>query len=69
MIRHVEFVPLGQTHLGQSRALVVIVTGAGQVENRIITLPSGLPSSALVEAGNFCPLSLQDQRWQKQDKN
>lgn len=53
VIRHVEFVPLGQTHLGQSRALVVIVTGAGQVENRIITLPSGLPSSALVEAGNF----------------
>jgi len=48
LIRHVEFVPLGRT-----RALVVIVTGSGQVENRIITLPPGLPSSALVEAGNF----------------
>ncbi len=48
VIRHVEFVPLGKT-----KALVVIVTGAGQVENRIITLPAGLPTSALIEAGNF----------------
>ena len=48
IIRHVEFVPLANT-----RALVVIVTESGQVENRIISLPSGLPTSALIEAGNF----------------
>lgn len=53
IIRHVEFVPLGRT-----KALVVIVTGSGQVENRIITLPDGLPTSALVEAGNFLSTTL-----------
>ena len=53
VIRHVEFVPLGRT-----KALVVIVTGSGQVENRIISLPAGLPTSALVEAGNFLSTTL-----------
>jgi heat-inducible transcriptional repressor len=53
VIRHVEFVPLGKT-----KALVVIVTGSGQVENRIITLPAGLPTSALIEAGNFLSTTL-----------
>jgi heat-inducible transcriptional repressor len=53
VIRHVEFVPLGKT-----RALVVIVTGSGQVENRIISLPAGLPTSALIEAGNFLSTTL-----------
>jgi len=53
VIRHVEFVPLGK-----SRALVVIVTGSGQVENRIINLPQGLPTSALVEASNFLSTTL-----------
>ena len=52
-IRHVEFVHLGKSSDGGMRALVVIITGTGQVENRIIHLPPGLPQSSLVEAGNF----------------
>ena len=52
-IRHVEFVNLGKTPDGGMRALVVIITGTGQVENRIIHLPPGLPQSSLIEAGNF----------------
>lgn len=53
IIRHIEFV-----HLGDNRALVVLVTDTGQVENRLITLPAGLPSQALVEAGNFLSAQL-----------
>jgi heat-inducible transcriptional repressor len=52
-IRHVEFVSLGKMSDGGTRALVVIITGTGQVENRIIHLPPGLPQSSLVEASNF----------------
>ncbi|MGC6484723.1 MAG: heat-inducible transcriptional repressor HrcA [Candidatus Puniceispirillales bacterium] len=52
-IRHVEFVSLGKMPDGGTRALVIIITGTGQVENRIIHLPPGLPQSSLVEAGNF----------------
>ncbi|HEY0290880.1 MAG TPA: heat-inducible transcriptional repressor HrcA [Hansschlegelia sp.] len=47
-IKHIEFVALDP-----ERALVVIVGEDGSVENRIVALPKGLPSSALVEAGNF----------------
>jgi len=47
-IKHIEFVALGP-----QRALVVIVGGDGQVENRVIDTPVGLPPSALVEAGNY----------------
>jgi heat-inducible transcriptional repressor len=47
-LKHIEFVAIGQ-----GRALVVMVTEAGAVENRIIDLPIGVPASALVEAGNF----------------
>ena len=47
-LRHIEFV-----HLGPGRALVVIVTDDGQVENRIIDVPMGLPASSLIEASNF----------------
>lgn len=47
-LKHIEFV-----HLGPGRALVVMVTEGGLVENRIIDLPVGLPASSLVEAGNF----------------
>jgi heat-inducible transcriptional repressor len=32
---------------------VVLVADDGQVENRVIELPAGLPSSALTEASNF----------------
>ncbi|MDQ2079289.1 heat-inducible transcriptional repressor HrcA [Xanthobacteraceae bacterium Astr-EGSB] len=47
-LKHIEFVRLEPT-----RALVVLVADDGQVENRIVPLPLGLPSAALVEAGNF----------------
>ncbi|MBI4274225.1 MAG: heat-inducible transcriptional repressor HrcA, partial [Rhizobiales bacterium] len=35
------------------RALVVLVAEDGQVENRILSVPAGLPTSALTEASNF----------------
>jgi heat-inducible transcriptional repressor len=47
-LKHIEFV-----NLGPGRALVVSVTQSGQVENRIIDVPIGLPASALVEATNY----------------
>lgn len=47
-LRHIEFVALGP-----GRALVVLVLDDGQVENRVIELPLGLPMAALVEATNF----------------
>ncbi len=46
--RQIEFVPLSP-----GRALVVMVTTEGLVENRIIELPADLPASALVTAGNY----------------
>ena len=47
-LKHIEFVSLGP-----GRALVVIVSSAGVVENRVIDVPMGLPASSLVEAGNY----------------
>ena len=47
-LKHIEFV-----RLEPERALVVLVAEDGQVENRILDLPAGLPSSALTEASNF----------------
>ena len=47
-VRHIEFVPLGS-----GRALVILVNADGQVENRIIEIPAGLPPSALQQAGNY----------------
>ena len=47
-IKHIEFVPLGP-----GRAMVILVASDGQVENRIIDVPPGLPPSALVEAANY----------------
>jgi heat-inducible transcriptional repressor len=47
-LKHLEFV-----HLGPGRALVVLVTEDGLVENRVIELPLGLPPAALVAAGNY----------------
>jgi heat-inducible transcriptional repressor len=47
-LKHVEFV-----RLEPERALAVLVDEGGQVENRILNIPAGLPSSALIEAGNF----------------
>lgn len=47
-IRHIEFVPISS-----SQALVVLVSEDGLVENRLIEIPVGLPTSALVQATNF----------------
>jgi len=47
-LRHIEFVPLGP-----GRALVVLVTEDGLVENRVIEVPLGLPPAALVSATNY----------------
>jgi heat-inducible transcriptional repressor len=47
-LKHVEFV-----RLEPQRALVVLVAEDGQVENRVLNIPVGLPTSALVEAANF----------------
>jgi len=47
-LKHIEFVPLEP-----GRALVVLVGDDQTVENRVISLPPGLPPSALVEAANY----------------
>ena len=47
-LKHVEFVRLEPT-----RALVVLVSEDGSIENRLVDLPPGLPPSGLTEAGNF----------------
>ncbi|GIK80005.1 MAG: heat-inducible transcriptional repressor HrcA [Pseudorhodoplanes sp.] len=47
-LKHVEFV-----RLEPERALVVLVAEDGTVENRILSVPAGLPTSALSEATNF----------------
>jgi heat-inducible transcriptional repressor len=47
-LKHVEFV-----RLEPERALAVLVAEDGQVENRVLNVPAGLPTSSLVEAANF----------------
>lgn len=47
-LKHLEFV-----HLGPGRALVVLVTENGLVENRVIEAPLGLPPASLVSAANY----------------
>ena len=47
-LKHVEFVAVAP-----GKALVIIVSEDGQVENRVIETPPGLPVSALSEAGNY----------------
>lgn len=47
-VKHVEFVRIEPT-----RALAVLVAENGGVENRVIEIPRGLPTSALVEAANY----------------
>ena len=47
-LKHVEFVAMDG-----AQALVVIVTESGEVENRVIDMPRGLPPSALQEASNY----------------
>lgn len=47
-LKHIEFV-----RIEDGRALVVLVAQDGNVENRIIDIPKGMPASALVEASNY----------------
>lgn len=47
-LKHIEFVALNP-----GRALVVLVTENGVVENRIIDVPQGVMPSALVQATNY----------------
>ena len=47
-LKHIEFVGLEP-----ERALAVLVSEDGSVENRVVAIPKGLPSSALVEASNY----------------
>ncbi|MBL8588317.1 MAG: heat-inducible transcriptional repressor HrcA [Methylobacteriaceae bacterium] len=47
-LKHVEFVQLDPT-----RALAVMVSEDGAVENRIVDIPRGLPTASLVEASNY----------------
>ncbi len=47
-LKHTEFVRLDPV-----RALAVLVSDDGRVENRVIDLPPGLPASALQEASNY----------------
>ncbi|MBI4183604.1 MAG: heat-inducible transcriptional repressor HrcA [Proteobacteria bacterium] len=47
-LKHIEFV-----NLAPGRALVVLVSEDGIVENRIIEVPAGLPPAALIQASNY----------------
>ena len=47
-LKHLEFVPLSP-----GRALVVMITEDGLVENRLIEVPLGTPPSTLVAASNY----------------
>ncbi len=47
-LKHIEF-----TAIGPGKALVVMVSEDGQVENRLIDTPLGLPGSAMSEASNY----------------
>ncbi len=47
-IKHIEF-----ASLGSGRALVILVGADGQVENRVIEVPAGIPPSALTSAANY----------------
>jgi heat-inducible transcriptional repressor len=47
-LKHIEFV-----RLEPEKALAVLVSEDGSVENRIIDTPAGMPTSTLVEASNY----------------
>src|ERR1700741_4159530 len=47
-LKHIEFV-----RLEPERAMVILVADDGHVENRIISVPMGLPAASLTEAANF----------------
>jgi heat-inducible transcriptional repressor len=47
-LKHIEFV-----NLSPGRALVILVTENGVVENRVVEIPADLTPSSLIEASNF----------------
>lgn len=47
-LKHIEFVAVAP-----GRALAILVSAGGTVENRLIEIPDGLPPSALIEASNY----------------
>ncbi len=47
-LKHIEFI-----QLEPGRALVVLVSQSGDVENRVVELPAGVTMSQLTEASNF----------------
>jgi heat-inducible transcriptional repressor len=47
-LKHIEFVPLEP-----GKALAILVDEDRNIENRIVKLPPGLPTSALIEASNY----------------
>jgi len=53
VLRQLSFVPLSA-----EKALAVLVSDSGAVENRVIDLPRGIAPSALVEAGNYMTATL-----------
>lgn len=53
-LRHVEFVRLEPT-----KALVVLVSDTGSVENRVIDIPPGMPAASLTEASNYLNAHIQ----------
>ena len=48
VIQHIEFVSIAP-----DKAIVILVGQNGTVENRVVSLPPGLPPSVLVQAGNY----------------
>lgn len=53
-MKHIEFVPVSK-----EQALVIMVTENGLVENRIIKIPKGLPSSTFTHITNYLNSKLQ----------
>lgn len=53
-LKHIEFV-----RIEPGKALAVLVSDDGSVENRVVELPPNLPSSALVEATNYLNAQIQ----------
>ena len=47
-LKHIEFVSLSP-----GRALVIIVSEDGSVENRLVEVPAGLPASTFIRASNY----------------
>ena len=47
-LKHIEFV-----RLDPHRALVILVSQSGDVENRVVELPAGITAGQLIEASNF----------------